>query len=202
MRVKVLVEEKLWAGVLTCLVLIPIVLTGTVSGDQQATDDLILLADPVDQVSYNRDMELTCLCPALYYVKPRLSSFISGSYYTRILDWRNKSFPCCTCMFIGDFIGSRPFCGVKFMVLSLSSDPPKKIDLYSDDALYDTQYPVQFPPKPYEPICYLYRFTYKNKGFHHIELLPDNCTGQCIEMDFQIGLKGFTQNILPYLLEF
>jgi hypothetical protein len=147
---------------------------------------------PID----NRSL-LSNFSSALIYVVPLLIAKITGVPYRLVRNWNDKPFPHPTLMFFGSYISIRPKIGVTYYVLSFSSTPPEKVEMFSDNSSYATLNGISIPPS--QPIVTLYPFYYTEKGFHHLKFVPDGNESAAVYLDIQVGFKGFTKNILPYL---
>lgn len=102
-----------------------------------------------------------------------------------VVDWSDKPFPRPTLMWIGNGIGIRPNLPIAFVLMGTERT---KVELYSDGELYATW-----------PLGPMYIFAYYEKGFHHLKFVPEGFEEDTLEIDVQIGLNGFFENILPYL---
>jgi len=107
----------------------------------------------------------------------------------RLVDWNDKPFPRPTLMWMGNGIGLRPALPIVIILMGSSEHPFTKVDLYSDGIFYTTLPGMNS----------IYLISYSEKGFHHLKLVPEGFESDTLEIDVQIGLNGFFQNILPYL---
>ena len=112
-------------------------------------------------------------------------------------NWENKQFPNTTIMFFGSICSIRPRIGIQFSIFSYSTDPPKKVEVFcdNDNKTYATLKGISIPNVPIT----FYPFYYTKKGFHHLKFIPDGNESACLDIDFQVGFKGFLNNILPYI---
>lgn len=149
---------------------------------------------PID----NRSL-LSNFSSALIYIVPPLIAKITGVPYRLVRNWNDKPFPHPTLMFFGSYISIRPKIGVTYYVISFSSTPPEKVEMFSDNSSYATLNGISIPP--IHPIETFYPFYYTEKGFHHLKFIPDGNESATVYVDFQVGFKGFTKNILPYLFQ-
>ncbi|UCD14643.1 MAG: hypothetical protein JSW60_04275 [Thermoplasmatales archaeon] len=145
--------------------------------------------------NFDNESPLVCPSSALIYVVPPIIARITGVPYRLVRDWKNKQFPNTTIMFFGSLVSIRPRTGIVYSVISYSEDPPKKVELICDNKTYATLKGFSFPNLPIT----IYPFYYTKKGFHHLKFVPDGNESACLDIDFQVGFKGFLNNILPYL---
>ena len=136
----------------------------------------------------------------LLYILPPIVTKITESPYALsypIKIWDDKPFPYPTLMYFGSLVGLRPKMPVTIWVSTHELSAPDEVDVYSDDEYYDTVTGVKFGPISfvYYPVNYL------EKGFHRLKFVPDGNESACLEIDVQIGFRGFTKNIFPYLIK-
>lgn len=129
----------------------------------------------------------------LYWIKSFLMQYISGTETAcwKLADWSDKPFPYDTFMFIGKTTAYKfetPFLLMTHVQFNVS--------IYLDNKFYKTVAP--FRP-PFKPEILLFLFYFDGEGFHHIQFVPEDGVAFPVEFDFQLGLKGFKDNILPYL---
>ena len=125
----------------------------------------------------------------IYLGFPLLAKLTDNPYLAiKVSDWTDKPFPYTTLMWFGNGIGFRPSLPVVFILLG---DPYAfhTVEIYSDGELYSTSISLNG----------LVPIVYYEKGFHHLEIVPEGYENDTLEIDVQIGLHGFVQNILPYL---
>lgn len=116
--------------------------------------------------------------------------FFDSPYYPiKMVDWSNKPFPRPTLMWIGSGIGIRPGLPIAFLLLAEMIPGITYIDLYSDGEFY----------AKLTGINGLIPVAYYEKGFHNLKFVPEEFENETLEIDIQIGLNGFVENILPYL---
>jgi len=116
--------------------------------------------------------------------------FFDSPYYPiKMVDWSNKPFPRPTLMWIGSGIGIRPGLPIFFLLLGEMIPGITYIDLYSDGEFY----------AKLTGINGLIPVAYYEKGFHNLLFVPEEFENETLEIDVQIGLNGFVENILPYL---
>jgi len=147
----------------------------------------------------NKDVSSTSLSlfsatSGLYYVFPRFAEKILPMCLLR--NWEDKPFPYPTFMFVGNGVGFRPSRDVRFAVYSRDVSPPQTVVMYCDGTYYATLTPVH---GMIISLCY-YCFTFTEKGFHHLTFIPEGNESDILEIDFQVGMHGFREHILPYLL--
>ena len=143
----------------------------------------------------NNESPLVCPSSALIYIVPTVMARLSGKPYRLVRNWENKEFPNTTIMFFGSICSLRPRIGIQFSVFSLSTDPPKKVEVVCDNKTYATLKGISIPNFPIT----FYPFYYTKKGFHHLKFIPDGNESACLNIDFQVGFQGFSNNILPYI---
>ena len=136
----------------------------------------------------------------LYQVTPPIINYFKyGEFFSSIeliRDWRGKSFTNTTFMFIGGGIGFRPYFNCTIQIWSHVFGHPSKVHVFIDGEFYDTLYPF-WPGGPISIRAYnLYLY---EKGFHRLTFVA-NDNSSCLDIDVQIGVRGFVQHILPYLL--
>jgi hypothetical protein len=175
-----------------------------ISPVNESIQELDFVAQQTLITTYNRSLApvdnhslLNNFSSALIYIVPPLIAKITGIPYRLVRNWYNKPFPQPTLMFFGSLIFIRPKIGVTYYVLSVSSTPPEKVEMFSDNSSYATLNGISFPP--IHPIVTFYPFYYTEKGFHHLKFVPDGNESAAVYLDIQVGFKGFTKNILPYL---
>ena len=112
--------------------------------------------------------------------------FFDSPYIPMRVDWSDKPFPRPTLMWLGSGIGVRPGMPIHFILMG---EPSEDVEFYSDGELYATLHGINF----------IYAVTYDQKGFHHLKFVPVGYESDTLEIDVQIGLNGFSENILPYL---
>jgi len=143
----------------------------------------------------NNESLLVCPSSALIYLVPTVVARLTGKPYILLRNWEGKQFPNTTIMFIGRICSIRPLIGIQYSIFSYSMNPPKKVEVVCDNKTYATLKGFSIPNVP---ITY-YPFYYTKKGFHHLKFVPDGNESACINIDFQVGFKGFLNNILPYI---
>jgi len=134
----------------------------------------------------------------VYIVPPIVNWFKYGEYipkYEMIENWGNKPFPHPIIMFIGSGIGFRPYMNVTIMVSAQRPNHPSEVDVYSDGKYYDTIYPRHLGPIS---IAY-YKLFYYEKGFHTLMFIASD-NSSSVDVDVQVGFRGFIKHILPYLI--
>ena len=149
--------------------------------------------------SADNESLLSNFSSALVYIVPPRIAQITGVPYRLVKDWNDKPFPHPTLMFFGSSISIRPKIGVTYYILSFSSIPPEKVEMFSDNTSYATLSGFSIPFN--NPFVTLYPFYYSEKGFHHLKFIPDGNESAIVHLDIQVGLKGFIKNILPYLFQ-
>jgi len=164
------------------------------------------MSDPLLSVSMKSNARETSesplLCPGsgLYLAfPPFLVKRGWAPWYTQVRDWSNKPFPNETLMFIGSGVGFRPQVPVIFILLSFADPAPETVQVYLDGDEYVSLKGISIPP--IHPTFTLYAFSCTKKGFHHLKFVPDDNESAALSRDLQVGFRGFTENILPYLRE-
>jgi len=114
-----------------------------------------------------------------------------------IQDWSDKPFSNTTLMFIGSGVGFRPLIPVQFILYSFEDPAPEKVQVYLDGDSFVTLRGISIPPT--HPLVTMYGFSFSKKGFHHLKFVPDDNESATVYIDIQVGVQGFTKNILPYL---
>jgi len=135
----------------------------------------------------------------IYIVPPIVNWYKYREYiptYKMVENWNNKPFPNITLMYIGSGIGFRPKMNVSVIVYAMLPDNPEKVNVYSNGDYYDTIYPEFFGPISLRR----YKLFYNEKGFHRLTFIAgDNSSS--LDIDVQIGFRGFIKHILPYLIK-
>jgi hypothetical protein len=144
----------------------------------------------------NNDSMLICPGSELLYIFSPIAARITGKPYRLVRNWENKQFPNTTIMFFGCLSSIRPRVGIQFSIMCYSENPPEKVEIVCDNKSYATIKGFSFSQIP---ITY-YPFYYTKKGFHHLKFIPDGNESACLDVDFQVGFKGFVKNILPHLM--
>ncbi len=136
----------------------------------------------------------------LYFVVPPIKNWLKhGIWFTAIeliKEWSNKPFTNTTLMYIGSGIGFRPFMNLTIRVYSYYPGNPSRVDVYSDGEYYDTIY-SKWPGGPMS--LRVYDLFYYEKGFHRLTFISGD-NSSILDIDVQIGFRGFIKHILPYLI--
>ena len=136
----------------------------------------------------------------LYYVVPPIKNWLKyGIWLTDfelIKEWSNKPFTNTTLMYIGSGIGSRPRMNTSVWVYASSPGHPSKVNVFSDGEYYDTIYPRFFGPISTRR----YVLYYYEKGFHSLTFVTGDNSSR-LDIDVQIGFRGFIKHIFPYLIK-
>lgn len=144
----------------------------------------------------NNESPLVFPGSSLIYVKPTIMASLTGSPYRLVRNWENKPFSNTTIMFFGCLSSIRPRMGIHFYIISYSTNPPKKVEVVCGNKSYATLRGFSIPGNPIT----LYPFYYSKKGFHHVKFIPDGNESASVNIDFQLGFRGFLKNILPHLI--
>ena len=164
---------------------------------QERTDDSISSLDhfePVNPLNFRLEFPTSGL---YYYISPfmnRIKHCIPFADYELLKSWSSKPFTNQTAMFIGGSISINPFYNVSVVLSAHLPDIPSKLEVYSDGEYYDTLYPEFRGPIS----ARYYILHYYEKGFHSLSFVAEDYMS--INLDVQIGFRGFIDNILPYLI--
>ena len=184
-------KSFLKAGLAVFVVALFLLTTMPVNASIPETNDvnkqkLYLVDNPNEPV--NDDFWVNKPSSGLFYVVRPLITRLTNVPYIKIRDWSDKPFPIPTRMLFGNGISIRSKLPVIFVLMASPLYRMTRVEFYSDGELYGSW-----------SLGPIYFFVYYEKGFHHLEFIPEGLESETLEMDVQIGFNGFVENILPYL---
>lgn len=176
----------LFVGALLLLIAIPV--NASIQNVNAVEEQKLKESNDNSNEPVNDDFWLSKPSSGLFYVVRPLITRFTNIPHIKMKDWNDKPFPYTTLMWIGNGIGIRPRMPLLIVLFGSPMYRMTGVSLYSDGELYSSW-----------PLGPIYMFAYYEKGFHHLEFVPEGLESETLEIDVQIGFNGFFKNILPYL---